>query len=107
MEKVKRKYTPRGDPPSPIPSHIDLPTGRRVMVADIMNKSSGMVTINLRTGVKIKPGEHHSLKYSVEDRRWIVSASIEEIQSKYNMNIKQATALRIHSKGLLRSNNIC
>lgn len=107
MEKEKRKYATRGDPPCPTPTHIDLPTGRRIMVADIMGKSSDIVTINLRTGLKISSGTNFNTKYSIEDRKWISKATLHEIREKYDLTLKQSSNLRTHSIRMLQALNIC
>lgn len=111
MKEYTRGPYKKTQPDSFIPEFIKLPDGRQIKTADILNKRNGSRNYNLLKNAKFKPRSRvprqfinpngRKTKYSLEDRQWQCTATVEEIAKKYNMNTKTARATRSYARNML------
>jgi hypothetical protein len=75
------KYTQLlGDQP---PAYINLPDGRRIALSDITTVRQNYRVIRLTRRNLIGVGR--PTKYTDEERRWILTASLSQVQERYNL----------------------
>ena len=110
MESVRRKYKPRGDPPSPIPTHIRLPDGRRVPTSEITQRVSEITNLKVVNGkimvANKAPNPFTTNRYTLSERKWISESDLFDIKTKYCLDDTQAATLKIHSRKILRNTDL-
>ena len=83
-----------------IPERLRLPDGREFDTADLVGRVTKSVNYNLRGRNPHRPLAKPATKYNSEDHRWILRASLEEIQQRYGLNPSSARQLRYRAERL-------
>lgn len=87
-----------------IPEAIKLPDGREIPVKDISNKIKNRENINLHNRKPRKPSidpAGNFKKYSPGERLWQSNQTLEVLCARYNINEKQAYAMKWQAKGII------
>ena len=90
-----------------IPEKLQLPDGRTVEVSSITQQITNRANHNLLTKKTVKiPNTKGTkkampLKYSIEERVWQNSATIQEIADKYQISYARAQSIKYHSRYVL------
>lgn len=103
---VKRKKNIK-DPPIKLPEVIKLPDGRIVPLSEILKKAKDKEFINLKT--KKTSARASSIvkdpKYTLQDHMWIVQATPEEVQERYQLRDAYVRTFINRSKTILERLN--
>ena len=79
---------------------IKLKDGTIFEIKELLNKKTQRTNINLRTGrvSKNPKARLKEPKYSIAERIWQMTASLDELQQRYNITEKQAYGMRYTAK---------
>ena len=84
------------------PEFLRLPDGRQFCTQDLLSKTTPAQTYNLRNKNQQRPiNRRPTAKYTNEDFAWMVDATVEDIQQRYNINATYAMALRARSRNII------
>jgi len=103
MEKKKRPWNYRTNPPSPIPERLRTPDGREFSVEELLrqtNQHRQSHNLNITDKTKKQIGSQHSLaargrRYTDENRLWIAyHDDIHDIARKFFLGVAEARRLQ-------------
>jgi hypothetical protein len=82
-----------------IPELIRLPDGREFVTADLLRARTRPENYNLRRRNPQQPiAKRGNTKYGPDDHRWILTASLIDIQQRYGINETYARQLRYRAE---------
>lgn len=81
-----------------IPERLRLPDGREFETADLVGRVTRPTNYNLRNKNPHKPLARTASKYTLDDHKWIVRATLEDIQIRYKLNENSARQLKYRSE---------
>lgn len=81
---------------------ITLPDGRQIAIRDIKNQVTNRANHNLRTRKTVKKPVNRVVKYTIQDRIWLATTTVEAIQSRYQVSEETAQSLKYQSRYVLQ-----
>lgn len=81
---------------------ITLPDGRKIAIKDIKNQVTDRANHNLRTRKTVKKPVNRVVKYTIQDRIWLATTTVEAIQSRYKITEEAAKILKYQSRYALQ-----
>lgn len=86
-------------------TQIRLPDGRTIALKDLKNRVTNRESINLRTRRRHK-SRPAVLKYSIVERVWIATHSIQEIQERYQIDEEAARNIKYQTVYMLKKHQV-
>lgn len=82
------------NPPVKLPLAIVLPDGREIPLAEILGRVTNIENINVRTQHRVNRMCNGAPRMSEEERRFRALSTIEEIQARYNCDVRRARVMK-------------
>ena len=108
LEKYSRSRSKSVTANLPPPETLVLPDGRTFNTKELLKKRTRSESYNLRSSEPLRPTASKSVvkKYSDDDWHWMLTATIDEIQQRYQINTQYAQVLRSKARGFSKQNRI-
>lgn len=106
LEKYGRTRSKSVTANLPLPETLRLPDGREFKTRELIKRASKSEHYNLRSKEPSKPTASKSVvkKYADQDWVWMLTATIEEIQNRYQVNNQYAQVLRSKARNFVKNN---